>query len=136
MTKSSEDIYVEFDCKFCGKHEENRWIKSHHDALLKAQLCSSCHFWHEKIEWRKQNDPKPVVVDGVHYRIGNESASRLGSRGFSGSKFIIKFFDGRVVESTNLWCQGNIPEKFRDVLTDNARFIPDIAEIETHGGVQ
>jgi hypothetical protein len=44
--------------------------------------------------------------------------------GFGGSEFRILPDDGReVIISHNVWCQGEVPKKFRKVLPDNAIFL-------------
>jgi hypothetical protein len=65
-------------------------------------------------------DESSVNVRGTHYRIGPEKGK--GFRGFGGGKFVVKFFDGRVVTTTNLWCQGEISPEYRDRLPNNAEF--------------
>jgi len=42
--------------------------------------------------------------------------------GCAGRRFWIRFFDGRTITTNNLWCQGEIPEEFREELPDNAEF--------------
>ena len=44
-------------------------------------------------------------------------------RGFGGAEHFFKFFDGRIVRTTNLWHQGDIPARFRLLLPDNATLI-------------
>lgn len=84
-------------------------------------------FWQPHIE--KRNDPDHVVVKGVHYIIGAEDPSiKRNWRGFGGDRYHIKFHDGRTVVSTNLWCQGPIPARFREQLPDNAEFVKEIAQ--------
>lgn len=73
-------------------------------------------FWNEKIAIK--DDPRVARVSGTHYQIGDENAK--GMRGFGGARAIIRFHDGRVVESSNLWTQGQIPLAYRDQLPDNA----------------
>jgi len=70
------------------------------------------------------NQPKGIVaiVKGVHYMVGDES-SKVMPRGFGGSLFNIRWFDGHEAKTTNLWCQGDVPEHFRSKLPDNAEFI-------------
>lgn len=71
-------------------------------------------------------DPTIVaVIDGEHYVIAPEDENRSfwSARGFGGRKFVIRFFDGREVTTTNLWHQGTIPPKFRDQMPDNAEFV-------------
>jgi hypothetical protein len=76
--------------------------------------------------WReyvfKADEPFVARIDGQHYVICDESPD-VQLRGFGGDPFEIKFHDGRVVKTTNLWCQGAIPERFRDRLPDNAVFL-------------
>jgi hypothetical protein len=70
-------------------------------------------------------DPAIARVGGKHYAIGPERRGDKQLCGFGGAKFIIQFFDGRRVETMNLWHQGVIPEHFRIRLPDNAEFLPD-----------
>lgn len=46
-------------------------------------------------------------------------------KGHGGSLFRIRMHDGTLIDSRNLWCQGPIPERFRDRLYDNAEFLPE-----------
>lgn len=86
--------------------------------------CFLCGYWLEQIDVEPETR---VVVDGVHYRLGNErSQSRF--RGYGGREFVIRFHDGREVTTTNLWHQGTIPEHLRDRLPDNAVFVPQPAQ--------
>lgn len=79
-------------------------------------------FWKEKIKDFKRKNPDQVIVNGFHYYIGPENTP-TNWKGMNGDLYIVEFFDGRVVETTNLWCQGNIPERYRDALPDNAVFV-------------
>ena len=107
-------------CKECGKHECGGWLDNVAAKLTQRQLCHTCDFWHEKIGIK--DDPATVRAKGVHYRIGKEGVRGL-FQGFGGARFRIRFNDGREVESTNLWCQGHIPDAFKERLPDNAEFL-------------
>ena len=61
---------------------------------------------------------------GHHYQLASEGASQ-GERGFGGKVFEVRFFDGRVVVTHNLWHQGEVPAHFRARLPDNAVFAED-----------
>ncbi|MBF0230973.1 MAG: hypothetical protein HQK63_15500 [Desulfamplus sp.] len=80
--------------------------------------CEDCSFWIEKLYLPEQYQNKQVIVNGIHYLISNSSI-----KGYAGAKFKIKFFDGRVIKTSNLWQQGRIPQHFRSILKDNAVFI-------------
>jgi hypothetical protein len=81
-------------------------------------------FWTEKVQIA--NDPRVARIDGKHYIIGDENDPSY-FRGFGGSRFTIKFFDGpnagKTITTTNLWYQGMIPDDFRDELPNNAEFL-------------
>lgn len=112
-----------FMCKKCGEES------THHLHLLddpkeegrimrELGYCWNCAFWQPKVE--AKNDPLVVRVDGTHFWIHEGDTA---FKGFGGHDFTIQFNDGRVVETSNLWCQGDIPEHFRNDLPDNAVFV-------------
>jgi hypothetical protein len=107
------------NCIICGKEIEK---SSFTNAVLCSSECFHINFWNEKVEER--DDPRIVRVDGKQYYIGNEDDSSH-FRGFGGTRFVIQFFDGRKVISTNLWYNGEIPESHKELLPDNAEFIKD-----------
>lgn len=69
--------------------------------------------------WEETLDDTAVIVNGRCYHIGAED-SKSSFRGFGGAPWIIEFFDGRVVHTTNLWCNGTIPSELG--VQDNAKF--------------
>jgi hypothetical protein len=111
-------------CSICGQPREvGIYGSATQGRLDRKEICFGCDFWIEKVLWKTEGDPKAVIVNGRHYYIGEEQEKGYGGfRGFGGSEFKIKFNDGRRVVSHNLWCQGDVPAHFRDVLTDNAVF--------------
>lgn len=110
---------TEFVCKECGKIENSKHYTTGAN-LLAHQLCFHCDFWTDYVE--QKDRPEMVVIDNAHYVVGDEKPSIWGVRGFAGRKFVIEFFDGRKVTTTNLWYQGNIPERFLERLPDNAKW--------------
>lgn len=115
---------MKFICKKCGETVEiTESIVSTSKEMDVQQLCFHCNYWTDIIR-RDNNEDKDVFViaNGKHYIIDNENSNDY-FRGFGGAKFTIKFFDGRMVKTSNLWYQGEIPERFRDELPDNATLI-------------
>lgn len=113
-------------CKICGNIEERQFVEEVQTIMEKEHLCYECNFWREQLQIDKQYPSDFVIVNGVHYRIGPENDTGY-FRGFSGHKFIIKFNDGREKVTTNLWCQGQIPDGYwRERMPDNAKFRENI----------
>lgn len=72
-----------------------------------------------KTVWKDRS----VRINGEHFMIGDDVPNPSQLKGHGGARFQIKFHDGRVVETTNLWHQGEIPKEFKDKLPDNADFV-------------
>ena len=113
-------------CKECGSDIELHWTKDTNKRLSEEQLCFTCNFWVEHIEDDKLRD-NTFVIDGCHYFVANEN-NNSSFRGCGGQKFHISSFDGRIITTTNLWVQGEIPERFRDRMPDNAKFIKEVSD--------
>lgn len=107
-------------CKECGAEEDpSRWMKSTGDLLAAQKLCLACYHWEDLIQ--RYSADERIVVEGKHYIAGKENGP-TSFRGFGGRHFTIEFFDGRKLETTNLWHQGTIPEHYRGRLPDNAKW--------------
>lgn len=83
-------------------------------------------FWKEKLNIFK-DDEKWCIVDGISYHIKDfieklPNGSRIGI-GSGGKTFYIKKKDGILFKSNNVWCQGYIPNHFKELIPDNAEFI-------------
>lgn len=125
-----EEITV---CQKCGEGEAQFSDGSKKDGTYRL-ICETClnkKFWSEYIAARqigdKLSDGRLVArIEGRHYVLGNENEP--GFRGCAGHKFTIKFINGphagQVVDTTNLWHQGSIPEDYQAYLPDNAEFVP------------
>lgn len=100
-----------YTCVKCGKQCG--------DEAERRKMCFNCNFWTDLALHRTASNM--VRIDGTHYMIGTEEGP-ASCKGFNGKRFKIKFDDGRVVETTNLWHQGVIPQLFRDLLPNNATF--------------
>ena len=105
-------------CKMCGSLEDSsRWING--KTLKKKQLCHNCNFWDEIVPSYNKGQHFVDQKNNCYY-IGNEN-SKDSFRGFDGAKTTITFNNGRVVNSTNLWFRGEVPEHFRKLLPQNAK---------------
>lgn len=104
-------------CPCCGKS----YICRHTSDSYIGDNCFDCSFWLGKTEASEDRASHQVIINGEYFMLG-ESAGPF--QGFGGQKFKIQFFDGRIVETNNLWGQGPIPERFKPMLLDNAVFLP------------
>jgi len=108
-------------CPSCGKS----FIRNLIPESYLDENCFDCSFWLKKITMPEDDKNRRVIVAGQHYMVGTNTS---GPRGFGGSRYTIHFNDGRTVETSNLWHQGEIPKQFKNRLPDNARFIPSKKE--------
>lgn len=101
-------------CRVCGKEVINhRWT-----IPICSDECFTKDFWNQIVA--RNNDKHQVVINHKVYYIANENA--IGERGFDGATYYIKFFDGRIVKTTNLWANGEMPEEYYELLPDNAKW--------------
>ena len=110
------------NCKECGKEITGQGIYSGSTGSLMEALglCYNCAYWTEKVEIQEKS-LRPAIIDGCHYLIAPEARCH---RGLGGAYYKIRFLaDGEIVETTNLWVQGDIPKHFRDRLPNNAEFV-------------
>ena len=108
-------------CVECGRNEARSWDTDCEANLKALGMCFNCAFWHEKLAGK--DAPQSVRVEGRHFWIEPDQPGRGGcGMGHGGSKFDIRFHDGRKVVSRNLWAQGDIPNHFKARLPDNAVF--------------
>jgi hypothetical protein len=102
-------------------------------------------FWDQKVDWmnngdwtipdpkgdRRHRKPERVArIGGQHYVVGAEPTAQemernrqYGGLGHGGHEFKIRFNDGTVCITHNLWAQGPIHPEYLPILTDNARFL-------------
>lgn len=107
-------------CRGCATADYYEPTKS---RLLSKKICFSCDHWQQIIEAdRGPNKDIAVVVNSKHYQMGANTLRPHRWSGFGGREWHIKFFDGRDATCNNLWGQGDIPERWRVQLPDNAVF--------------
>ena len=84
--------------------------------------CFNCSFWLEKIDMDPVDKREQTIINGVHMMACPSTDGPF--QGMGGRQHIFEYFDdGRMVFCDNVWYQGEIPERFRDRLPDNARVV-------------
>lgn len=112
------------NCKCCGKESDIGNFQPDCEVVVTAKplgLCYNCGFWTWKVNTIKESPNTFATVDGHLYHISPDDPKAI-FKGFGGSEFIIKYFDGRSVKSHNLWHNGKIPDLFKDRIPNNAVF--------------
>jgi len=112
--RESQKIHTE-PCVECGQMFDANYNRELSKRLHESSTCFYCDFW-LKLIGRKH----AVRINGTHYM------GRAGERGdgHGGRTFRIRMLGtGEEFETSNLWCQGNIPPHFRERLPDNAEFV-------------
>lgn len=83
-------------------------------------------FWNNQLNDRDN----AVVINGEHYRIGSAVYPAKGN-GMDGTHHKIKLFnDGMTYDTADLWHQGTVPEEYRGILQDTAKFATIINVVE------
>jgi hypothetical protein len=79
-------------------------------------------FWTEQL----QDRTNAIVINGNHYRFGSSNV-KSNANGFGGVNFRIRLHDtGEIIETCDLWHQGEIPAEFRQLLPNNASWVRTI----------
>jgi capsid portal protein len=93
------------------------------DAEYVRECIRTAEHWEPYVEAAKTGYHvgfRVARIKGRHYVLGDETAKFKGSYG---RKHTIKFDSGEIVETTNLWDQGQVPPAYAVELADNATFI-------------
>lgn len=119
-------------CCICGKEEDpSHWINE--SEMREHKMCFSCNFWREMLEKDSKRSPHAwCIIDGTHYVIEPDEPNSA-FQGFGGAEFQIEFFDGTRVVTHNLWCQGDIPQYWKEKFPDNARFERNLKWTDING---
>jgi hypothetical protein len=97
-----------FECRSC-----KQWAWPTKEDT--AGLCGTCAFWTAR--QRTLATPRSLVAKGCMYSIGNEDC-KSSFRGFGGQAWLVRFNDGRLVYTSNLWYNGQVPALFADRIKD------------------
>jgi hypothetical protein len=113
-------LNTQVTCKECGMLEELHWDTKTNEKMNRLSLCFHCNFWQEYVE--QKDNPRYHRIKGTHYVVSPETNGPDNWKGYSGRKFIIKRGE-EIITTTNLWCQGTIPDHFKDRLPDTSEFL-------------
>ena len=120
--REDEDISPYFQCKCCGVHIDIRDYRRAplKEMMLQEKLCYSCAYWVDIIN----NPPLHSQIINGRFLTFNPWETEISVFDADGKEsFYIMQTDGDVRRSNNVWFQGEVPERFRNLLPDTARYI-------------
>ena len=100
-------------CKICGKEFDKEYYSKPFENVCSSK-CFKEAYWLEIIKEKE----KHLIIDGKCYSIDDDDYIRK-----SCGKYKIQMNNGIIIYADKLWCQNEIPQKFRDILKDNAVFL-------------
>jgi hypothetical protein len=111
-------ILSDTPCKLCGiENYSTNWVGAIKERMDQHGICWNCGFWLMHSETHH-----PTVIDGKLYRPGR--ATTGNHRGMAGRRFDIEYLEsGKRITTFDLWCQGEIPQHFRAIFPNTAKFI-------------
>lgn len=112
-------------CTICGETLEEKGTYDYEGIGVEEVegYCFTCNFWANQVKVHKEEPNRRFMINGMSYSIGPEDAGVM--RGYGGCKFTI-LYKGEVIETTNMWCQGQVPEHFKAELPNTAELIPNM----------
>ena len=118
-----EQCVLDKPCTICGQMVAAHYVEEVKKEIIEKNICFSCNIWTATIRAHnnKSYHESSPIVNGTHYHISPD-VTGAGFKGFGGSEFDVRFFDGRRTITHNMWCQGDVPKHFKDQLPDNAKF--------------
>lgn len=109
-------------CKDCGAIDYSTAYTPNcaEKKIIDAEgVCFTCAYWRVRI--KEKHD---VVIDGHIYSLGDiKKAPNSPHAGMAGRRFEVEFFDGRRVVTHDLWSGSTVPEHYRRLIPDTARFV-------------
>jgi hypothetical protein len=107
---------MSFICKKCNYKEDLHQLELHLAAsMIEYRLCQQCLQWSSLISLNKISPHQVVIIKDVCYLITKNKISN--------DKFVIRFRDGKQITTYNLVSFGIIPERWKKILCNNARFV-------------
>lgn len=114
-------------CSICNSHYnlnefENCNIRN---IMLSKNMCFECAFWQEKVDFADKNT---IVVEGYRYQCSLVDKNVV--KGFLGCGGVDRYFQmlnnpNDVRHYNNCWCQGKVPDLWKDKILNNAISISD-----------
>lgn len=117
-------------CKLCPEESNpTQFVLGKIRTIMEQEkLCFNCAFWevHARDFEEGKDKGKVFFINGNRYHNGGKIDKNItqGFLGYGGADWIIRIKDtGQIIETNNLWHQGEVPKHFKYRMPDNAKFI-------------
>lgn len=109
-------------CRICQQSVDPCYDSHTNESMVNNQLCFSCNFWYELVKIR--DGLRVLRTSGWHYFLGDDDPrTPIKEKGYAGEAHYIRFNDGRLVRTTDLRSNGQIPAEWSIHLPANGAFI-------------
>ncbi|MET9779233.1 hypothetical protein ABZ023_34155 [Streptomyces sp. NPDC006367] len=122
--------YEVFDCKLCPGRGSDAEVGGVGARMLRWKVCRQCDFWLTCVGYRALGDQDPdgrrvLRAGGRHYMTWTEEQGCPPEIRFNcrADRPYLLLEDEIVRVARFLWLMGSIPDRFRERLPDNARFL-------------
>ncbi|MGX2994905.1 hypothetical protein JNUCC64_11495 [Streptomyces sp. JNUCC 64] len=133
MANRTAQIRHAFTCKLCPDTGTNQQIRGVGARMAAYRVCGSCDWWLTCLGYAMLGDQDPdgrlvLRVAGRHYLAWTDEQGFPAEIGYAGRTerryTLLDDPTGTVHVAPWLWLMGTIPETFRDLMPDNAVFVP------------
>lgn len=116
-----------YKCEICGKEFEKRSYSGDYQNLCGNHQCFTKKYWKDII---KEKEYHPIIKGvcyclDINHPIVEDRGQHLG---YGGRIFKIRYFNGKIIKTNNLWYNDVVPEWCRNDLPDNAEFMSNDSE--------
>lgn len=116
-------------CRICGQPFATHY--SNNERMLEKNICFGCNFWDEMAD-RKDR----IIANHTCYKDGGRKSRNDGFLGFGGAEWKIRMNDGTLIETNNLWHNGEIPKHFWDRMPNNAVILQPVTRTSATSGIK
>ncbi len=111
--REASSIGLPVTCQHCGWHGVTNGTRETNEDMIEHDACADCIWW---FRLAGESDlPDSIRIGGEHYTLTENPMARCGGR--------VRMLNGLDLGPVNLWSNGTIPERWRELLPDNAKWI-------------
>lgn len=114
----------EWSCSSCNGVVSLKYGEPTRTQMVERKQCFTCNFWTSRMKLHQTSENSAIVCGCAYMVHPMEDRTKGMFLGFGGRLQRFRFHDGRTLDSNNVWFQGEIPDIFREEMSDNAEIVP------------